>query len=157
MTNKGPASWIGPVVLVACWGLWLYNKDEDDMGSGRSHDAYADDSGQVRLTPEEAINDHWDEIKEYVNGSESVEACSVESGNCYELEADISSGVIDTLHFNNGGGWLNLAADFDSDGAASDVDDQGRSWEFALDLDSSPLVESALADWASANDTVVEP
>ena len=93
---------------------------------------------------------HWDDIKEFVNGSESIEACSLESGNCYELEAELSSGVIDTLHFNNGG-WLNLAADVDSSGSASDVDDRGRSWDFSLDVRSSSLVDSALEEWSSAN------
>ncbi len=94
----------------------------------------------------DAIYDHWDEIREYVNGSETIEACSSSSGNCYDLDADISSGSIEQIDFENGG-YLYFSAEIDSDGNASDTDVRGDSWDFTVDMDSS-MVDDAIQEWA---------
>jgi|GEM_PF-1753155 hypothetical protein len=106
------------------------------------------------LSRDEAIDSYWDEISEYVDGTETIEACSDESGNCYDLDADISNGHLETLYFNNGG-YLSFYTDFDSDGDAYDTDDEGRGWSFRLDMDSS-MIDDAVTDWASDNDYTIE-
>ncbi len=106
------------------------------------------------LSRDEAIDSYWDEISDYVDGTETIEACSDESGNCYDLDADISSGHLETLYFNNGG-YLNFYTDFDSDGDAYDSDDEGRGWSFRLDMDSS-MIDDAVSDWASDNGYTIE-
>jgi hypothetical protein len=58
------------------------------------------------------------------------------------------------LHFNNGG-WLILSADIDQFGDASDVDDEGRWWDFRLDMNSS-LVDDAISEWSAVSRIEVE-
>jgi hypothetical protein len=119
-----------------------------------SGDDYDDSSSESVFTESEAIESYWDDIKEYVNGTETVEACYQGNGNCYDLEADISDGTITTLYFNNGGN-LDFSADIDESGEASDTDDRGNDWEFTIDMDSS-LISDAVDDWASNNDYTIE-
>lgn len=97
----------------------------------------------------DAISDHWDEIREYLNGSETIEACSSSSGNCYDLDAEISSGEVEQIYFDNGG-YLYFSATIDSDGSASDTDVNGNSWDFSIDMDSS-MVDDAVQEWADYN------
>lgn len=94
---------------------------------------------------QEALDEYWDDIKEFIPITETLEACSDTSGNCYTLDADINNGNIETLYFDNGG-YLNFAADIDSDGHASDIDDEGNVWEFQLD---ESTIDSAIDDWAN--------
>ena len=107
-----------------------------------------------RIDRDEAISDHWDEIKDYVNGTESVEACSSESGNCYDLDADITDGAIVRVNFPNTG-YLDFSADIDESGEASDSDKDGNNWDFTLDMNSS-VIDSAVNEWADANDTTLD-
>lgn len=116
-----------------------YNSSEDD---------------QETLSRDDAITEHWDEIKEYANGTETIEACSGSSGNCYDLDADINSGSVDTLHFPNGG-YNSFSGEFDEDGNASDSSYSGDSWDFSMDMDSS-LVDDAVDEWASDNGYEIE-
>lgn len=101
------------------------------------------------ITRQEAIDEHWDDIKGDLSGSEEIEACSAESGNCYNLDADISNGEIEEIHFPNGG-HLTFSADIDSTGSASDSDENGNDWDFTIDMNST-LVLNAIEDWANAN------
>lgn len=98
------------------------------------------------LTRQEAIDDRWDEIREGLDGSKTIEACSSESGNCYTLDADIASGSIDEIHFPNGG-YLHFSADIDDDGTASDTDENGNGWDLTIDMN-SPFIDEAIDDWA---------
>jgi len=97
----------------------------------------------------QAIDDYWDDIKIYIDGTENLEACSMQSGSCYDLYADISGGKIEKLYFDNGG-YLYFSADIDSDGSASDSDYSGNYWEFNLDT-TSDVVNEAVHAWASEN------
>lgn len=65
---------------------------------------------------------------ENVSGTHTVEACSSNSGNCYDLEADINSGVVDTIHFDNGG-YLDVDAQLDESGQSSGDSNNGDSWD----------------------------
>lgn len=50
--------------------------------------------------------DEWETVREYIDGTFAIDACS-DSG-CYTLDADISSGYIDTVYFPNGGAICRL-------------------------------------------------
>ena len=106
------------------------------------------------LSRDEAIESYWDEIKDYVNGTETIDACSYESGNCYSLDAEISSGQVEMIYFPNGG-YLYFSADIDEGGNASDFDQNGDSWDFTIDMDSS-VIDDAIYDWASDNEYTIE-
>ncbi len=106
------------------------------------------------ISRSDAIDSDWDSIKEYLNGTETANACSAESGNCYDLDADISNGTIDEIYFSNGG-YLYFGADIDSNGDASDFDEDGNEWDFSFDMNSS-LVDDAISEWASENNYNVE-
>ena len=100
----------------------------------------------------DARSDYWDEIKEYINGMYTAEACSGNTGNCYDLDIDVNGGYTDTINFPNGG-YVYITAEIDSDGRASDFDDDGDYWEITF-TDSD--IEEAVEDWANANDYILE-
>jgi len=101
---------------------------------------------------DEAISNNWDDIKEYLNGSETLEACS-DSGDCYDLDADISSGHIETVYFSSGGN-LDFYASIDESGSASDTDQDSNNWELSLDMSSS-IVDDAVQEWADNNEYAI--
>ncbi len=47
-----------------------------------------------------------------------MEACSQDSGSCYDLDADISDGVVERIYFPNGGHLDLDGAEIDEDGYA---------------------------------------
>jgi len=147
------------LALTACSGTNGTSSASAPASAGQSSQGAPDtsdrDSGdEGTISRQEAIDEHWDDIKDNLAGSEDVQACSSESGNCYTLEADISSGSIDEIHFPKGGD-LEFSAEIDSDGNASDTDDKGDSWDFTLDMN-SPLVDDAIEDWARSNDYKIQ-
>jgi hypothetical protein len=128
---------------------------ETNSGSGNGGGLPPIDDRYIgTIERDEALDEYWVEIKDYLNGTETVEACSQESGNCYDLDADISHGEIETLFFSEGG-HLNFSADLDRYGEADDTDDDGGSWDFTLDMDSG-IVDDAIEEWAADNDWTIE-
>ncbi len=103
---------------------------------------------------DDAIYKYWDEIKEYVRGTETIDACSNESGNCYSLDAEISDGQVEMIYFPNGG-YLYFSADIDESGNAFDFDQNGNGWDFTIDMNSS-IIDDAIYDWARDNDYIIE-
>ena len=95
-----------------------------------------------------AVSGYWAEIRQEIDGTHTVEACSAERPNCYDLDAEISNGVIEQVHFPNGG-YLLVSAELEPDGTASDTDQDGTSWDFTLDLHAA-IVEDAVQQWADA-------
>lgn len=63
--------------------------------------------------------DDYEIEKEKPDGTYTVEACSQNSGNCYDLDADISDGVVETIYFPNGGHLDMDGAELDEDFSAS--------------------------------------
>jgi len=122
-----------PLILSAC-------------GSDTSNYSLEDEETNT-ITADEAIQNNWDSIKDYLSGSESVEACT-DSG-CYTLDADISNGQITQITFPNEG-YLYFSADIDENGNASDSDNDGRNWDFTLDMGST-TVQNAVQEWANSN------
>lgn len=145
--------------LIALMLIGTGCSESSNLPSSNSRDYGYDKQNSISpqsriLSRSDAITGHWDDIREYLNGSETIEACSSESGNCYDLDADISDGSIEQINFPSGG-YLNFSAEFDESGSASDVDNDGNNWDFTLDMDSY-IVDEAVDDWASSNDYQIE-
>jgi hypothetical protein len=124
----------------------FFSISHNDSSSGVSSfgdydESYYDDYDDI----ESLAYDHWEEVKEYLSGTETIDACS-DSG-CYTLDADISDGYVETLYFPNGG-YIYPDAEIDESGYAEGYDYEGNYWEFQIDMGSS-LVEDAIDDWAS--------
>ncbi|MGB9808787.1 MAG: hypothetical protein ACPLSA_01915, partial [Caldanaerobacter sp.] len=135
------------VSIIAAFFIFSNNNNENQyLNSRYSGFIYQESDGQKVLTRDEAISNYWDEIKDYINGIETIEACSWKSGNCYSVDADISGGVINTIYFDNGG-YLDFSADIDEYGNAWDFDQNLNDWDFTIDMD-SPIIEDAINKWA---------
>jgi hypothetical protein len=149
LENGNGAGWIVLIILILFFSFSGDKREEKRKYIGIDEDIRKEKT----IDRDEAISDYWYEIKDYVDGTETINACSSESGNCYDLDADISGGVIDELYFDNGG-YLYFSADIEDDGSASDYDQNGDSWDFYVDMDSS-IIEDAIYDWASDNDYTI--
>lgn len=112
------------------------------------------DEEEMSIDRDDAIDEYWDEIKDYLSGTEELEACSSDSGNCYYLDSEISQGRVEQVYFSNGG-YLYFSADIDERGDASDSDQDGNYWDFELDMDSS-MVDDAVEEWADDNGYTIE-
>lgn len=111
-------------------------------------------SNEESISRDDAIAEHWDEIKEYFTTTETIQVYSYQVGNTYDLDADISDGTVETIYFPNGG-YLYFSADIDENGHASDFDYEGREWGFDIDMDSS-AIDEAIEEWASDNEYEIE-
>lgn len=147
-SNNGGWFWIVIIVLILIFAFNSGDKNKDSSSSGYS-DSTRVSSEDKEISRDDAISDYWDDIKDYASGTETINACSSESGNCYDLDADISSGVIEEVYFQNSG-YLYFSADIDENGEASDYDQDGNSWDFSVDMDSS-IIDDAISEWASDN------
>jgi len=135
--------WILIVGAIAAFFLFRDDNEKSYNDSGYRSGRQSIISEKT-LSRDEAIESYWDEIKDYVNGIETIDACSYESGNCYSLDAEISSGQVEMIYFPNGG-YLYFSADIDEGGNASDFDQNGDSWDFTIDMDSS-VIDDAIYD-----------
>lgn len=156
--NGNALIWI--IVAIIVYFIFI----NDDFGKSQAVHSLVEPASDYYRSPEvsesrtisynEAISEYWDEIKDYVDGTETIEACSSTSGNCYDLDANISSGAVEQIYFSSGG-YLYFSADIDENGNAFDYDQNGDAWDFALDMDSS-IVDDAVNDWASSNIYTIE-
>lgn len=142
------------VGVVAAIFIFSGDKKENNHPGGYLRTTGTEINEGKTVGRDEAIENHWDEIKDYVDNTETIDACSSESGNCYSLDADISNGAVEQIYFSNGG-YLYFSADIDEGGIASDIDQNGNGWDFTIDMDSS-IIDGAVSDWASDNDYTIE-
>jgi hypothetical protein len=141
---------VGPALfLIFVGGALAYNLIEN-----RQRDLDSRSSPTLTLSRDEAIENHWEDIREYFSGTEDVDACSVDNGNCYSLQADIVGGYLDTIYFSNGGS-LSFFTEIDEFGNALELDENGHLWDFTIDMNSS-TVEGAVEEWAGVNGYTVE-
>lgn len=145
----------GLITILAIIGIgwWLFSSNNSSSNYSYPDTDYSSYETDRAMDRYDALSDYWDEIVEYIDGTETVEACSDSSGNCYDLDADISSGEIETLYFSNGGYISIYGADIESDGEASGSDDEDNYWTFQIDED---LIDDALENWAYDNDVTLE-
>lgn len=120
-------------VVIIGLGAWIFNYDRDSsISSGSySNDGYSGNYPYVDdfANDYEPIEPDFEDYKDYID-ADSVEACN-DSG-CYELEADISNGEVETIYFNNGG-YRQLNAEFDEDGDGYGYGSDGDEWEIHVD------------------------
>lgn len=63
-------------------------------------------------------------------GSRTISVTYANSGNTYDVDADVEDGEVKRLYFAKGG-WVDFdASDIDADGNGTGTDEQGREWEF---------------------------
>lgn len=138
--TNSPWGTIITIIVLVVLGFWIFGGDKSSSSSSGGN--YYDSENVIDQY--DAKSDYWDDIAEYLDGTYTIEACSDNSGNCYDLDADISSGDIDTIYFSNGGYLDIYGADVDSDGSASGDSDEDY-WTFQVD-DSD--IDQAVEDWA---------
>jgi hypothetical protein len=135
-------SFVTTLVLAGCVAT---GSQADQSGQGGAGAQSSQNASGV-LSRQQAIDQHWNEIRGNLNGPISVTACSDEGGNCESVSADIVNGAITTLHFSNGGA-LGFSAYVDGTGAAVGKDERGHGWHVTVPM-SSPLVGAAVNAWA---------
>ncbi|MDO8557435.1 MAG: hypothetical protein Q7R98_03145 [Candidatus Jorgensenbacteria bacterium] len=129
----------------------LLGDNSDQISNGFYEESYERKS----LSKEEAVDEHWDEIKYYLIGTETISAFSYENGNYYSLEAMISDGAVKEIITPNGNA-LYFWAEFDRNGNASEIDvAYGSAWDFHINIDSK-LVKQAVYSWADDNGLIVQ-
>jgi len=145
--------WI--IIIGAVVAFFIFSQDSGEpKNPGNSRNYYGRINNDTILTRDEALDYYWDEIKEYVSDTYTIEACSFESGNCYSLDADIYNGYIETVYFDNGG-YLHFYAEIDESGYASDFDANSNSWDFTVDMNSY-IIDDAIYEWADDNGYTIE-
>lgn len=141
------------VILLAVGSIFFHHSDEPDEQSSYPSSysssyspSYSASRNHRTIDYDGALDDHWDEIKEYINGNEAIEVYSQESGNWYTLDADISNGEVESISFPNGG-WIYINAELNSDGTGEGYGSDSY-WDVEVD---SYLIEEAAEEWASDN------
>jgi len=132
---------VGFLVFLGVRGDWLQEFQTQDLEPGES------------ISRGAAIATHWDEIRQYLGGIETIRACP-DGGMCEGVDADINEGQIEVIYFDNGD-YLFFIAEIHENGEASDADDNGVQWDFTLDMNST-LVDVALEEWASEKGYIIE-
>lgn len=135
---------IAGLIWFAVFGDRISSSPAPTTNYGR-YDEYEDIPSHDEYYYEDLAYDHWDEVKEYMSGTETIDACS-DSG-CYSLDADITDGYVETLYFPNGG-YIYPDAEIDESGFAEGYDNDSNYWEFQIDMDSS-MVQDAISEWAT--------
>lgn len=123
-----------------------YERDTYSSYDSSYNQPYSSSRNERTIDYDEALDNHWDEIKEYINGSEPVEGYSQESGNYYTLDAEISNGEVEIIHFPSGG-WIYINAEINADGTGEGYGSDSY-WDVEVD---SGIIENAVEEWASDN------
>jgi hypothetical protein len=136
------------VILLAAGSVLFHHSDTPAEQSSYSSysPSYSSSRNHRTLDYDEALDEHWDEIKEYINGSETIEVYSQESGNYYTLDAELSNGEVESISFPNGG-WIYINAELNSDGTGEGYGSDSY-WDVEVD---SYIIENAAEEWASDN------
>jgi hypothetical protein len=152
-SNAGlSATTMALLVVLAFVAAWLYLSYRPDSASGTM--TANTTAPEATLDRGKAIASYWEDIKTYLEGVNTIEACLSDTGKCYDLDAEIADGSIESIELPDRG-TLYFSADIDADGSASDVDRNGRAWNFTLDMSSS-MVDDAIAAWARESGQRVE-
>lgn len=147
----------GLAVVQGCGPTGRPTQGDSQQTSSTEEDSPAAEETETNIiSRQDAISEHWDDIRQFMDGTETVQARSVESGSTYTLNADISGGELETLHFSEGGLiHFRVTQDFDDGGSASGPDEDGYYWFVDIDMDSR-IVDDAIKEWADNNNYIVE-
>jgi hypothetical protein len=137
------------IILLLLANSWFHHSEDKQAVDIPSYTAtYSSGiySNHRSISRDDALDQYWDEIKEHINGTETIEVHSHESGNNYDLDADLSNGEVESIHFPNGG-WIYINADLDSDGSGEGYGSDDY-WDVQVD---SEVIDNAVDQWASDN------
>jgi hypothetical protein len=137
------------IVLLLAIGSTLFHHSEQEEKSNYSSSEsgyYFQNRNHRTIDRDQALDEYWDDIKEYINGTETIEVYSHESGNYYDLDADISNGEVEVIHFEHGG-YIYINAELNSDGSGEGYGSDSY-WDVQID---SSLIDDAVDEWASDN------
>ena len=153
MESEHNSSSIATFVVIGLIIFFSIFSSGNDTSSSSDNNYTGSYSSENTIDRYDAKTDYWDEIKEYIDGTYTVIACSENSGNCYDLDLDINDGNTRSLYFPNGG-YVDIYTEFDSDGSTSGYDDNDADyWELTLN-DSD--IDDAIDEWAYDNNYTLE-
>jgi len=129
-TNQGNAV-IGIIVFIALiWGAASLFGENNENGNEytptSNYSGYSNPSSY-----DNSYNYGYEEEESYpagFSGTETMEACNSDTGNCYDLDIDSDGENIERINFPNGG-WRDVDYS-DCDGGYCYVEDEdGTEWE----------------------------
>lgn len=116
------------IIIGIIWGIsTLFAEDNSydyDNSSSNYNSSY---SGST-------YNGYYDEDEYYDNypvgfeGTETMEACNNDTGNCYDLDIDSDGENIERINFPNGG-WRDVYSSDCEEGYCVVEDEDGTEWE----------------------------
>ena len=117
---------VGLIIIIAI--IWfvssLFSSDNSSNSYNSSYSGYSDSSSY-----DDSYN--YDSEENYhagFSGTETMEACNNDTGNCYDLDIDSDGENIERINFPNGG-WRDVDySDCDS-GYCTVEDEDGTEWE----------------------------
>lgn len=114
---------IGFIVLVAIiWGVYsLFNGDDDNDYSRYQPAATYYGSGY-------SSGYDYDDYPVGFEGTDTMEACNGNTGNCYDLEIDSDGENVERINFPNGG-WRDVYYSDCEEGYCVVEDEDGTEWE----------------------------
>lgn len=117
---------VGIIMIMAMvWGVTsLFGRDGEDFDEHTPTYDYSDYSQPIYDD-----SGYYEEI--YPSGfvgTETMEACNGNTGNCYDLDVDSSGESIERINFPNGG-WRDVYYSDCEDGYCYVEDEDGTEWE----------------------------
>lgn len=114
-------------ILILAGAIYGFSGDSKDelITPVSTHSGLYEESSSYSLFSdsydEDSYEEHNDDVNRYENlgGTYTVEACSSNSGNCYDLDADIEGGGVERIYFPNGGHLDLDGAELDEGGYAT--------------------------------------
>lgn len=123
---------LGIVVLVAIgWGISsLFSGGEDDNQdySASTYSGYSSYRGYDSSNYEDSYDYEEEEYPAGFSGTDTMEACNQNSGNCYDLDIDSDGENIERINFPNGG-WRDVDSSDCDEGYCYVTDEDGTDWE----------------------------
>ena len=116
---------IGILILVGVIYGFSGDSNEESFEPASVYSSLNEESSDYSLFSnsydDDSYEEHNGDVNRYENlgGAYTVEACSSNSGNCYNLDADIEGGNIERIYFPNGGHLDLDGAELDEDGYAT--------------------------------------
>ena len=115
---------IGILILVGVIYGFSGDSNEESVSPASLYSGSYEESSSSLFSnsyDENSYEEHNEDVNRYENlgGTYTVEACSSNSGNCYDVDADIGDGNVERIYFLNGGHLDLDGAELDEDGYAT--------------------------------------
>lgn len=124
--------WVALMIFI----IWIIASDSRDNTKIQKGDLFnTGGTPTIRKTPpvltDDPVtsNDESNDQPIGYYGTETVEACNLSSGNCYDLDVDIWDDYIERAYFSKGG-WVDFYDSYCDDEYCWGEDENGTEWEF---------------------------